>query len=48
MDAYADLSYQMLSDNVMQTNLTTMRKNQMNTERWLTAMRTISQHFPTY
>ena len=38
----------MLSDNVMQTNLTTMRKNQMNTERWLTAMRTISQHFPTY
>ena len=48
LDDYVDLSYQMLSDDVIQSNLTIMRKHDMRTEAWRTASNSLVDHLVSY
>lgn len=48
MDAVANLSFRMLSDNVMQKNLTQLRKTQLGTVAWVEAKNAVEQRVGYY
>lgn len=48
LDDYADLSFQLLSDDVVQSCLTAMRKSDMLTEDWRLASNALTDHLVSY
>lgn len=48
LDNYADLSFQLLSDDVVQSTLTTMRKSDVRTEEWRRASNEMTNHLVSY